>query len=99
MLFARRIESINFESKCRTRRAIYDCSRYNVVKNEFRALARKLRADFETNIKTKGKHLLSYVKSKMKTRDEIESLTKLDGWHKAESLDAFFSSVFTVEEL
>ena len=47
----------------------------------------------------------NYAKSRLKTRDNISSLTKADGTtattatEKAEALNNFFASVFTLEDL
>ena len=82
---------------------------YTQCKNSLRALSRKLRRDFELDItkdmKQKPKVFWSYAKSRLKTRERISTLTKPDGSaatsapEKAETLNNFFASVFTVEDL
>ena len=90
-------------------RANYDRRQYNKVKNELRALTRKLKLKFEANIaaniKTLPKSFLSYVKSKTKPKSKIPVLTKPDGteaissFDKAGTLNKFFSSNFTDERI
>ena len=90
-------------------RASYDRNNYVRCKNKFRSLSRKLRRDFEMNISTemkeKPKLFWNYAKSRLKTREQIPSLTKPDGTSattapdKAETLNNFFASVFTIENL
>ena len=87
----------------------YDRMRYTRVKNNLRSLTRKLRLQFEyniaQNIKDSPKKFWSYVRSKTKIRSRIPTLKKLDGTEaitamdKAETLNKFFSSVFTEEIL
>ena len=87
----------------------YDRSRCTKVKNELRSLTRKLRMQFEKgiaeNIKVSPKKFWSYVKSKTKTKSKIPILMKMDGSEavtapeKAETLNSFFSSNFTEENL
>ena len=87
----------------------FDRNNYTRYKNSFRALTRKLRRDFEIDIskdlKDKPKVFWSYAKSRLKTREQISTLTKPDGspaatpQDKAETLNNFFASVFTVEDL
>ena len=56
-------------------------------------------------MKDKPKVFWSYAKSRLKTREQISTLTKPDGsvaatpQDKAETLNNFFASVFTVESL
>lgn len=90
-------------------RSTYDRNNYTRCKNSLRALSRKLRRDFELDIaqdmKEKPKVFWSYAKSRLKTKEQISSLTKPDGSvattapEKAETLNNFFASVFTVEDL
>ena len=87
----------------------FDRNKYNSTKNNLRKLTRKLRRDFETklarNAKEKPKLFWGYTKSRLKTRQRIPSLTKPDGTtastakEKADLLNEFFSSVFTIEDL
>ena len=55
------------------------------------------------NIKNKPKPFWSYVRSKMKSKSKIPLLNKLDGTKafdakdKAQTLNSFFSSIFTTE--
>ena len=89
-------------------RSTFDCNNYVRCKNKFRALSRKLRRDFEINIsqnlREKPKVFWSYAKSRLKTKEQISSLTKPDGStattaeDKAVTLNNFFASVFTVED-
>ena len=72
-------------------------------------MTRKLRRDFEIDIskdlKDKPKVFWSYAKSRLKTREQISTLINPDGspaatpQEKAETLNNFFASVFTVEDL
>ena len=90
-------------------KGLFDRRNYDRCKNELRELTRKLRRDYETMIsegsKEKPKMFWSYAKSRLKTREQITSLTKPDGTtaksakDKAEALNDFFSSVFTVEDI
>ena len=87
----------------------FDRNNYDRCENNFRALTRKLRRDFEINIseglKEKPKTFWSYVRSRLKIREQIASLMKPDGStaktvaDKAETLNNFFASTFTVEDL
>ena len=90
-------------------RGAFDRRNYTQCKNSFRALTRRLRRDFEIDISNKSKEkpkmFWCYAKSRLKTRDQIASLTKPDGStaktaaEKAETLNNFFASVFTDENL
>ena len=90
-------------------RSSYHRNNYTRCKNSFRALSRKLRRDFEIDIskdmKDKPKVFWSYAKSRLKTKEKISTLIKPDGSpasspeEKAETLNNFFASVFTVEDL
>ena len=83
--------------------------RYIKARNSLRALTRKLRTDHETaivsKIKSSPKAFWKYVSSKSKPRSKINSLDKADGTKatndqdKADLLNSYFSSVFTVEDL
>ena len=87
----------------------YDRNNYIKCKNDLRQLTRKLRRDYEQElariVKSKPKAFWKYVKSKLKTKPQIPALTKPDGSKastpkdKAETLNAYFSSVFTVEDI
>lgn len=87
----------------------YDLSRYRQVKNRLRSLTRLLRRNFEMDIakdaKSAPKKFWSYVKSRTKTRSKIPILSRKDGskatspLEKAETLNNFFSSVFTDEHI
>ena len=80
-------------------------TRYIIVKNELHTLTRNLRINFEMNmalnIKNKPKPFWSYVRSKMKSKRKIPPLNKpddtkaFDAKDKAETLNSFFSSIFT----
>ena len=69
---------------------------------------RGLRRDFESkiarNAKDKPKQFWSYTRSRLKTRQKIPPLKKPDGTkantpkEKADLLNEFFSSVFTIED-
>ena len=76
-------------------------------KNRLRSLTRRLRRDFELQLakKVKGKPKLfwKYVRSRLKTRQTIPSLydndiTASTDIEKAELLNDFFVSVFTIED-
>ena len=72
-------------------------------------MTRTLRIQFEYNVaqdvKNSPKKFWSYVKSKTKVRSKIPNLRKADGTEattmiaKAETLNKFFSSIFTTEIL
>ena len=95
--------------KYKRTKAYYDRERYRSVKNRLRSFTRLLRRDFEGQLareaKTEPKRFWAYVKSKTKTRCKIPPLLKSDGTlatidkEKAEVLNNFFSSVFTVENV
>ena len=90
-------------------RGLFDRNNYDQCKNKLRNLTRKLRSDYERKIsegsKEKPKMFWSYAKSRLKTSEQIASLIKPDGTiaksaeDKAETLNNFFSSVFTVEDI
>ena len=87
----------------------YDKIKYARAKNQLRNLTRQQRYSFESNIardiKTAPKKFWAYVKSRTKTRSSIPSLKKNDGFwvksslKKAETLNNFFDSIFTREDL
>ena len=82
----------------------YDRDKYIHCKNTLRTLTRKLRRDFEQNvvsmIKGKPKAFWKYTKSRLKSKPSIPSLSMPNGTKdKAETLNEFFSSVFTHEDL
>ena len=88
-------------------RTPYNNNRFVHARNDLRSLTRKLRREFErkiaSEIKTSPKQFWSYVKSKTKCRQKIPPLKRTDGSFasstvdKAETLNTFFSSVFTKE--
>ena len=87
----------------------YHLARFRLIKNRLRSLTRDLRKKFEDDIakdaKTAPKKFWSYVHSRTKTRSKIPILRKKDGTaaatplEKAETLNEFFSSVFTDENV
>ena len=87
----------------------YDLTKFRQVKNQLRSLTRRLRRAFESDIardaKRFPKKFWSYVKSRTKTRSRIPILRRENGTtastskEKAETLNEFFSSVFTDEQL
>ena len=87
----------------------FDRDKYLRCKNNLRSLTRKLLHDFEQNvasmIKSKPKVFWKYAKSRLKTKPTIPTLSKPNGTKatsskdKAETLNFFFSSVFTLEFL
>ena len=90
-------------------KSTFDNTKYKRCKNKLRALTRSLRKNFEMSIsinsKSKPKLFWNYAKSRLKTRQTISSLRKEDGTtattaaDKAETLNKFFASVFTLENL
>ena len=96
-------------SRYKHSRTHYDRERYRRVKNELRATTRRLRETFESNIakevKNHPKKFWAYVNSRTKTKSKIPPLKDDDGSkaitaaEKAETLNRFFSSVFTEENL
>ena len=95
--------------KYKSTKSLFDKNNFNRCKNKLRSLTRRLRKVFEmnlsTNSKQKPKMFWKYAKSRLKTRDNISSLKKQDGTiatsagDKAEALNEFFASVFTLEDL
>ena len=89
-------------------RARRDRVAYIQCKNKLRAMTRILRKDFEQSIalsiKDKPKVFWKYARSKLKSRQSVPTLRKQDGSlaisakDKADTLNTFFSSVFTVED-
>ena len=87
----------------------YDRKNYIKCKNDLRQLTRELRRDYEQELariaKSKPKAFWKYAKSRLKTKPQIPALSKPDGSKastpkdKAETLNAYFSSVFTVEDI
>lgn len=87
----------------------YDRRMYTQRKNKLRALTRHLKRVFErnlaTNAKKNPKQFWKYANSRLKTPPRIPTLTKTDGskaataQEKADTLNEFFSSVFTKEVL
>ena len=90
-------------------RSRHDREMYIKCKNDLRNLTRKLRNDFERNlagmVKSKPKAFWRYAKSRLKTKPLIPSLSKSDGSKastpkdKAETMNHYFSSVFTLENM
>ena len=88
-------------------RCVADYGKFVRIKNELRLLTRTLRRNFETTLAIKSKdspkQFWSYVKSKLKTKSRIPTLTKSDGTkalssqEKAEALNDFFGSVYQEE--
>lgn len=82
---------------------------YNKAKQEAIYVTRKARMEFETrianNFKDNPKEFYSYVNNKTTVRSEIAVLTKSDGelavlpQEKADTLNQFFASVFTKEDM
>ena len=89
-----------------TTRTKFDRENYIRCKNGLRALTRTLRSNFEQNLalNVKGKSKL-FWKYRMKTKQSIPSLPKADGSRaitrkdKADTLNNFFTNVFTIEDL
>ena len=90
-------------------RTNYDRVSYIRLKNTLRNLTRNLRSSFEmkmaNDVKLKPKLFWKYARSQLKSRQAIPTLTNKDGTKaisakdKAESLNDFFTSVFTTENL
>ena len=88
---------------------IVDHGRFARVRDKLRALTRSLRRDYEKQlaeeVKTNPKAFWRYANSRRKTRTRVEDLKRQDGSmassekEKAELLSAFFSSVFTNEDV
>lgn len=86
-----------------------DYVRYTKERDELRQMTRKLSHDFEKdladNIKKNPKAFWRYVNSKTKVRCGVDDLTREDGSiassdeDKANELNKFFASVFTVEDM
>ena len=87
----------------------YDREKYIYCKNTLRTLTRTLRCDIEQNVahmvKSNPKLFWKYAKSRLKSRPSIPSLSRPNGTKatsskdKAETLNEYFSSVFTLEGL
>jgi len=90
-----------------TTKSVDDFCRYSIVRNELRKLTRTLRSDYERNltlnIKNNPKAFWRFVNSRLKVHPTIDGLQRLDGSTahtdraKAETLNHFFTSVFTQE--
>ena len=90
-------------------RSTFDNLKFKRCKNKLRSLTRRLRRDFERKLSANSKHkpklFWNYAKSRVKSRDSISSLKREDGTtatsaaDKAETLNKFFASVFTLEDL
>ena len=81
---------------------------FNRLKNKLRTLTRQLRADYEyslaRSVKTKPKLFWNYVRSRLSSRQPIPTLKTDDGrattdQSKAQVLNDFFVSVFTIEDV
>ena len=107
MLFAKNLKQKLWKRYIRTGN-VYDRTRYIIiVKNELRTLTRNLSVNFEMNMalnmKNTPKSFWSYVRSKMKSKSKIPPLNKPDGTKafdakdKAETLNSYFSGIFTTE--
>lgn len=93
---------------CRTR-DILDHARFTRCRNELRGLTRELRRQHErklvNDIKQNPKAFWKYANSRLRTRTRVEDLCDPDGevastnQAKADVLNTFFSSAFTVEDL
>ena len=104
----RNTKNILWRKYCRTNRDI-DLELFKKCRNKLRANTRKLREQYEvtltSNIKDKPKAFWKYVKSRLKTRTGIPSLTLSDGTkaitnlQKAEALSDHFSNVFNTEDI
>ena len=87
----------------------FDRDNYIKCKNKLRSLTRNLRSEFERNlignIKNNPKSFWKYDRSRLTSRSMIPSLEKLDNTiatssrDKAETLNNFFNSVFTTENV
>ena len=86
-----------------------DYARFCRCRNELRKLTRKLRSDFEkqllSEVKSNPKSFWRYANSRLKTKKGIDDLQDnmgvlvSDDSQKAQLLNDFFSSVFTVEDV
>ena len=88
-------------------RSARDYDQFLKCKNQLRSMTRMLRKNFEKTLAKKSKispkPFWSYVKSRLKTRPKIPTLSKQDGSkaftskEKAEALNKFFGSVYQTE--
>lgn len=86
-----------------------DLQKYKKKRNELRTMTRKLRIDFEkklaSDLKNSSKPFWRYCKTRMKSQGKIGKLEGSDGKElitpeeKVQELNAFFTSVFTNEDL
>ena len=107
---ATRLKNAKHRSWKRYKSTQSDHDRRNYVhqKNKLRSLTRNLRRNFErflsNNMRAKPKNFWRYAKSRLKTNSHIPTLMKHDGSraidpkNKAEAFNAFFTSVFTIED-
>lgn len=104
----RRKKATLWRTYTQTREPI-DFARYAICRNMLRSLTRQLRASFEeglaADIKRNPKRFWQYTNLRLKTRSRVEELhdetgnvASTDG-DKAQLLNRFFSSVFTIENL
>jgi hypothetical protein len=85
-----------------------DYDLYARARNQSKWMCKKVMTEFERKIaaesKTNAKAFFNYARSKMKTRSPVSDLILEDGkvastdQEKAEALNNFFSSVFTIED-
>ena len=86
----------------------YNLDKFKRSRNKLRSLTRTLRKNFELNlarnIKGNPKLFWKYASSRLKSRQAIPSLDKENGdkavtdKEKADNLNTFFTSVFTIED-
>lgn len=86
----------------------FDYSHYVRLRNHLRATTGSLKRNYEqcitSNLKTQPKVFWKYINSRLRTKSMVDSLERDDGTlaetdlDKAEVLNKFFSSVYTVED-
>ena len=87
----------------------HNYDKFKRSRNKLRSFTRSLRKNFELNlarnVKGNPKLFWNYAKSRLKSRKAIPSLSKQNGEKaitdkdKAETLNDFFTSVFTIEDI
>ena len=103
--FKSKREAFKFYKKfpTKTNYSIY-CKARNEVKTKVRLAKKQKEISIAKTIKTNPKAFYQYVASKTKTKEGVSNLIKKDGTltnsdlEKAETLNNFFSSVFTIED-